>query len=338
MDSPLPSGLDTALQSGEESMGNTHSVELATQVPRRKLFQLSRKARRNLTGYAFVGPWILGFLVFTLFPFISSFALSLTSWDLVNTPQFIGLDNFTTMFIKDNLFQLTLWNTFYYAFFSVPGIQIIALILALILNQELKGMPIYRTLFYIPAITPAVASAFLWMQLFNPRIGMINSVLRWFGLNGPNWLYDTNWAMPALIIMSLWGCGVAMIIYLSGLKGVPQHLYEAAEVDGANAWHKFWSITLPMITPSILFNLIMGIIGSFQVFTAAFILTEGGPANATLFYSLYLFRRAFYDFRMGYAAALAWTLFLIILVLTLIQLWLSRRWVYYEASPGGRGV
>ena len=321
-------------------MGDSQFVGLTNPAARslrpEKRFTARWLTRRNLTGYAFVGPWILGFLVFTLFPFISSFYLSLTRWDLINAPQFIGLDNFTNMFMQDQLFRVTLWNTFYYSLLSVPGIQLIALMLALILNQELKGMSIYRTLFYIPAITPAVAASFLWMQLFNPRIGMINNMLKWFGINGPNWLYDTNWAMPALIIMSLWGSGTAMIIYLSGLKGVPQHLYEAADVDGANVWNKFLNVTLPLITPSILFNVIIGVIGSFQVFTAAFILTEGGPANATLFYSLYLFRRAFYDFRMGYASALAWTMFLIILVLTLIQLWLSRRWVYYEAGPSER--
>lgn len=304
----------------------------------KKSFPLRLFTRRNLIGYAFVGPWLIGFLIFTFIPFIASFGLSLTRWDLVNPPEFIGLDHFVNMIGEDKLFRTSLWNTIYYSLISVPGRQIIAMILALILNQKLKGMAIYRTLFYIPAITPAVASSFLWMQLFNPRIGMINNVLSWFGITGPNWLYSMTWSMPALIIMSFWGCGATMIIYLAGLQGVPEHLYEAAEVDGANAWYKFWNITLPMITPTIFFNLIMGIIGSFQVFTAAFIMTGGGPANSTLFYTLYLFRKAFYDFRMGYASSLAWVMFLIVLTLTLFQLWFSKRWVYYEASASGRGV
>lgn len=303
-----------------------------------KPFPLRLFSSRNLTGYAFIGPWLFGFIIFTLIPFVSSFALSMTRWDLVNPPQFLGLRNFTNMLFEDKLFRTTLWNTVYYSTFSVPGIQIVALILALILNQALRGIAVYRTLFYIPSITPGVASAFLWMQLFNPRIGMINNVLSWFGINGPNWLYDMNWSMPALIIMSLWGCGSAMVIYLAGLQGVPVHLYEAAEVDGANIWERFWHITLPMITPTLFFNLVMGVISSFQVFTAAFIMTGGGPAYRTLFYSLYLFQRAFYDFRMGYAAALAWTLFLMVLVLTLIQVWSSKKWVYYEGAATGRGV
>ena len=301
-------------------------------------FPLRLLTRRNLTGYAFVGPWVFGFIVFTFLPFLASFGLSMTRWDLVSDPRFVGLGNFQKMFTEDKLFRIALLNTFYYSAFSVPGIQILALILAIILNQKVQGMAIYRTLFYLPAVTPGIASAFLWMQLFNPRIGMINSVLGFFGITGPNWLYDMTWSMPALIIMSLWGCGGAMVIYLAGLQGVPTQLYEAAEVDGATTWNKFWNVTLPMITPTMFFNLVMGVIGSFQVFTSAFIMTGGGPAYRTTFYTLYLFTQAFYDFRTGYASALAWMLFLIVLALTLIQLVLSRRWVYYEASPTGRGV
>ena len=285
-----------------------------------------------------MGPWVLGFLVFTFFPFLASLGLSMTRWDLVNPHKFIGLAHYRKMFFEDKLFGITLFNTAYYSVFSVPGIQITALILAIILNQQVKGMAIYRTLFYLPAITPGIASAFLWMQLFNSRIGMINSILAFVGIKGPNWLYDMNWSMPALIIMSLWGCGGAMVIYLAGLQGVPTSLYEAAEVDGATTWNKFWNVTLPMITPTMFFNLVMGVIGSFQVFTSAFIMTGGGPAYRTLFYTLNLFQEAFYYFRMGYASALAWMLFLIVLVLTLVQLVLSRRWVYYEAATSGRGV
>ena len=323
-------------------MSETLSTQAALALVRRQRktrpFPLSLFTRRNLTGYAFVGPWVFGFLVFTLLPFLASFGLSLTRWDLVNPPVFVGVGNFSKMFLEDRLFRITLWNTLYYSTFSVPGIQILALLLALVLNQKLKGIAVYRTLFYLPAITPGVANAFLWMQLFNPRIGMINNLLAKIGIAGPNWLYDMTWSMPALIIMSVWGCGGAMIIYLAGLQGVPTHLYEAAEVDGATVWDKFWNVTIPMITPTMFFNLVMGIIGSFQVFTSAFIMTSGGPAYRTLFYTLYLFYQAFYDFRTGYASALAWVLFLIVLVLTLTQLALSRRWVYYEAAASGRGV
>ncbi|MFH1084342.1 MAG: sugar ABC transporter permease [Chloroflexota bacterium] len=305
---------------------------------RKRPFPLSLFTRRNLTGYAFVGPWALGFLVFTLLPFIASIWLSLTEWDLVNPPVFVGFLQFRKMFVADKLFRITLFNTFYYSTFSVPGIQILGLALAVILNQQLHGMALYRTLFYLPAITPGIASAFLWMQLFNPRIGMINNLLSRVGIDGPNWLNSMTWSMPALIVMSLWGCGGAMVIYLAGLQGVPTHLYEAAEVDGASAWRRFWSVTLPLITPTAFFNLVMGIIGSFQVFTSAFIMTGGGPAYRTLFYTLYLFQEAFYNFRMGYASALAWFLFLVVMLLTMVQLYLSKHWVYYEAAPQGRGV
>ena len=183
-----------------------------TQHKKQRSFPFSLFTRRNLIGYAFVGPWVFGFLIFTFFPFLASFGLSMTRWDLVNPPEFVGLGNFSKMFLEDKLFRQTLFNTFYYSAFSVPGIQILALALAMILNQKLKGMAIYRTLFYLPAITPGIASAFLWMQLFNPRIGMINSILSKFGIHGPNWLYDMKWSMPALILMSIWGRGGAMVI------------------------------------------------------------------------------------------------------------------------------
>lgn len=320
------------------NLSEAYRTAAPIQHHRKKPFPLSLFTRRNLTGYAFVGPWLLGFVVFTFVPFVASIWLSMTEWDLVNPPAFVGLTQFRKIFLEDKFFRITLGNTFYYSAFSVPGIQILGLLLAVVLNQQLHGMAIYRTLFYLPAITPGIASAFLWMQLFNPRIGMINNLLGKIGIDGPNWLNSMTWSMPALIIMSLWGCGGAMVIYLAGLQGVPTHLYEAAEMDGAGAWRRFWSVTLPLITPTAFFNLVMGVISSFQVFTSAFIMTSGGPAYKTLFYTLYLFQEAFYNFRMGYASALAWILFIIVLVLTLVQLWLSKHWVYYEAAPQGRGV
>ena len=233
-------------------------------------------------------------------------------------------------------FTRTLGNTAYYVLFHVPGVNLLALGCALLLNQKLRGIALYRTLFYMPSVTSGVATAVLWIWLFNGQYGVLNSFLRVFGVSGPNWLFDIKWSMNALIIMSLWGMGNAMLIYLAGLQNVPQHLYEAAMVDGAGAWQRFVNVTLPLLTPTIFYNLVIGVIASFQVFTAAFVMTAGGPADSTLFYVLYLYRVAFENLRMGYAAALAWILFVIIIAFTILQFVLARRWVYYEgASPRG---
>lgn len=292
--------------------------------------------KKNLTGYLFISPWLIGFVVFTAGPFFASMWLSLNHWDLFNPPKWVGLGNFRWLFFEEPLFRVSLFNTAYYVLFHVPGIQVIALGLALLLNQKLRGIAIYRTIFYLPSVTAGVATAFLWAILLT-NDGLINTFLSLFGIKGPAWLNNLTWAMPALVLMSFWSPGGAMIIYLAGLQGVPQHLYEAAEVDGANFWSKFWNVTIPLLTPTIFYNLVMGIIGSFQVFTAAFIMTGGGPANRTLFYMLHLYWKAFAEFKMGHAAAMAWILFAIIMVFTLLQLALARRWVYYEAG-GGRGV
>ena len=280
-------------------------------------------------GYLFILPWLVGFLIFTFGPLVASIFLSLSKWDIFSEPEFIGMANYAKMF-GDPLFKKSLWNTFYYTIFSIPLGMAGGLSLALLLNQKVKGLPIFRTLFYLPSVTSGVAVALLWKWIFNPEFGIANAILGWFGLPALQWLSSPNWAMPALIIMSLWGVGGGMLIYLAGLQGIPAQLYEAAELDGAGTWSCFINITLPMLSPTLFFQLITGIIGSFQIFTQAFVMTNGGPVNATLFYVLYLYRNAFQWWKMGYASALAWFLFIVILLLTLLQFKLSKRWVNYD--------
>lgn len=306
-------------------MTHTHrSIEGAT---RRR----TGRRLRSLEGYLYIGPWLLGFLIFTLGPFLFSFYLSFTHWELIGSPQWAGLSNYARLLV-DKKFVKSLYNTFYYAFFSVPLGLIVSFMLALLLNQEVIGRAMFRTLFYVPAITPAVASALLWMWMLQPQFGLINMGLEVLGIQGPNWLGNTRWVKPAIILMSLWGVGQTVIIFLAGLQSVPETLYDSAEVDGANAFHKFRYVTVPMMTPTIFFNFVMGVIASMQVFTQAYVLTEGGPGNASLFYVLYLYLTAFRWFNMSYGSVLAWVLFFIILILTLIQFQLSNQWVYYEGK------
>ncbi|MBM4457520.1 MAG: sugar ABC transporter permease [Chloroflexi bacterium] len=298
-------------------------------VRRRKL------SREVLWGYVFVGPWILGFLIFTLGPVLASLGLSFMDYELISAPTWRGLRNYAELITQDRLFGVSLYNTIFYTLFSVPLGIIVAFSLALLLNVQLPGMNVYRTVFYLPAVTAGVAVSLLWIWLFNPQFGLINYLLRSLGLPGPGWLVDPVWAKPAFILMSVWGVGGTVVIFLAGLQGVPRSLYEAAEIDGANTLQRFRHVTIPMMTPVIFFNMIVGIIGSFQVFTSAYVMTQGGPRDATLFYVLYLFKQGFKLLRMGYAAAMAWILFVIIIVLTLIQLRLSRKWVYYEGELAG---
>jgi multiple sugar transport system permease protein len=290
------------------------------------------RGREGITFYLFVAPWLIGFLIFTIGPVIASFVLSLADYSIVTPPLFKGFDNYRDLFLEDRLFGRSLYNTIYYVVLFVPLQITLSLGLALLLNQKVKGLAIYRTLFYIPSIVPIVANSILWIWILQPQWGLLNFLLSLVGIKGPLWLSSVAWAKPSLIMMSLWGSGGAMIIFLAGLQGVPQHLYEAAEIDGANRWHKFWNITIPLLTPTIFFVLILGVIGSFQVFTQAYIMTGGGPADATLFYMFYLYRRAFVFYNMGYASAMAWILFLIIFVLTVIQFVTASRWVYYEGE------
>ena len=232
---------------------------------------------------------------------------------------FVGLSNFRELFLTDKRFLGSMGNTAYYVALYVPLHMLVALGLALLLDQKVRGMPVYRTMFYIPSIVPIVAGSILWVWILQPEWGLINSVLSTFGIKGPLWLASLTWSKPSLIMMALWGSGAAMIICLAGLQGVPQHLYEAAEIDGADRWQRFVRITLPMLSPTLFFMLILGVIGSFQVFTTAYVMTGGGPAESTLFYMLYLYRRAFVFLNMGYAAAMAWILFVIVLVLTMFS-------------------
>jgi len=300
-----------------------------------KTFEGRRRARFDreaLWGYVFVGPWIIGFIIFTLGPVLASLGLSFADYELLTPPNWIGIKNYVELLTRDRLFLVSLYNTLYYTLLSVPLGIILAFLLALLLNVELPGMNFFRTVFYLPAVTSGVAVSLLWIWLFNPQYGLINYLLRLVGLPGPGWLVDPTWSKPAFILMSLWGVGGTAVIFLAGLQGVPVSLYEAAVIDGASEWQKFWHVTVPMMTPVIFFNLVMGIIGSFQVFTSAYVMTGGGPQDSTLFYVLYLFRQGFALLRMGYAAAMAWILFIIIIVLTLIQFRLSEKWVFYESQ------
>ena len=290
----------------------------------------SSAAKEAFAFYLYIAPWLVGFIAFTAGPFVASFALSLARWDMTQPPAFVGLENYVKLITTDRLFVKSVYNTAYFVAFNVPLRQIICLGLAILLNQELRGISVYRTVFYLPSVTAGVATAYLWAYLFSVNNGLLNTTLAMIGIQGPRWFLDPLWSKPALIIMSLWGGGSTMVIYLAGLQGIPTHLYEAAEVDGANVLQRFWNVTIPMLTPTIFYNVVMGFIAAFNVFTAAYVITAGGPVNSTLFYMLYLYRKAFQDFKMGYASALAWILFVIVLGLTMVQLLMAKRWVYYE--------
>ena len=283
------------------------------------------------SGLLFIAPWLITFLWFTLGPFIASIFLSFTNYRFIGLPTWIGLDNYVRLFTDDAKFIRSIINTLYYTAVHVPGIMIMAFFVAILLNQKVKGQPIYRTAFYLPSVTAGVATAYLWILLLQPN-GLVNQFLGIVGIDGPNWLTSSTWAMPALILMSFWGLGTTMIIYLAALQGIPQHLYEAASVDGAGVIRKMWHVTVPMMTPAIFLTAVLQIIGSWQVFTQALIVTNGGPRDSTLFILLHLYRTGFEYFQMGYASAIAWVLFVIILIFTIIQFGIARRWVYYEGA------
>ncbi len=286
--------------------------------------------RRNIEGYLFISPWIIGFVVFTAGALLGSFSISLTKWNIVGTPEIVGLANYQKM-VEDRFFWQSIKVTLYYLL-NVPLNVVLGLLLALLLNQKVKGLSVFRTIFFLPSVASGVAVSLLWMWIFNPRFGIINILLKKIGIIGPLWLGSEAWAIPALIIMSIWGVGGGMLIYLGALQGIPTAFYEAATLDGAGAWKKLLHITVPMITPVLLLNLVMGVIVSFQVFTQAYVMTDGGPNYATLFYVMYLYQQAFVWFNLGYASALSWVLFLIILVFTVIILKTSSSWVYYESD------
>jgi multiple sugar transport system permease protein len=293
-------------------------------------FKISLTQKEAIWGYFFIFPWILGFLILRLGPMIASFIFSFTEYTILKPPKFIGFGNFIKMFTNDPNFWAALKVTLTYAIFAVPIGIILSLMIALLLNQKVPGMAIWRTVYYLPSVVSGVAIAMLWVWIFHSQFGLINVVLHAFGIQGPAWLGDPTWALPSLIIMSFWGIGGMMVINLAGLQGIPTELYEAASIDGANAWARFWNVTIPMLSPILFFSLVMGVIDSFQYFTNAFVMTNGGPGRSTLFYNLFLYQNAFRYYKMGYASALAWVMFLLILVLTVFIFKSSPYWVYYE--------
>lgn len=290
--------------------------------------------REALEGYLWISPWVIGFLVFSLGPIIASLYLSFTEYKIAGSPVWVGLANYREALFNDKLFWPSLGRTTYYTIATVVLGVILSLLAAMLLNQEIRWRSVFRALYYLPSLTPIVSMAILWVWLLQPQIGLVNYLLGEVGIKGPGWLTSSQWAIPSLIMISLWSSigGGRMIIFLAGLQGVPKELHEAAEIDGATAVQRFFSVTLPMISPVILFNLILGVIGSFGVFSLAYVATDGGPSYATWFYMLHLYYNAFSYFQMGYASALAWIFFLIIFVLSYLQIKLSDRWVYYEFS------
>ena len=284
-------------------------------------------------GLLFVSPFIIGFLIFMLGPMLFSFIGSFTNYNLTSRMEFIGLANFKRMFTQDELFWKSLYNTAYYVILNVPLTAVGSVLLAVLLNQRMRGISIFRTIFYLPAILSGVAVYVLWMQLLSPTSGLINTVLSWFSIQGPAWLFDPVWTKPALILMKLWSVGGAMLLYLATLQNVPKQLYESAEIDGASPFKRFYHITLPMITPIIFYDVITSTIGAFQIFQEAYVMTDsgkGGPANSLLFYNLHMWNKAFVAFDMGYAMAMSMILFIIVLVLTFVNLKLAPRWVHYS--------
>lgn len=270
-------------------------------------------------------------------PMLFSVIGSFTDYNLTSKMNFIGLANFKRMFVHDDLFWKSLYNTVYFVIFNVPLTTIFSVFLATVLNQKIKGISVFRTAFYLPAVLSGVAVYILWMQLLSPSAGLINTFLGWFHIPGPAWLFDPQWTKPALILMKIWSSGGAMLLYLATLQNVPRSLYESAEIDGAGVWGKFKSITLPLITPIIFYDVITSTIGSFQIFQEAYVMTKngtGGPANSLLFYNLHMWNKAFVAFDMGYAMAMSMILFLIVLVLTFVNLKLTPKWVYYSGGDG----
>lgn len=291
----------------------------------------ARVRRARIVGWLFISPWAIGFLAFALYPFLSSLFYSFTNYTIIAAPQWVGLQNYGQM-LHDSLFWKSLYNTLFYTIISVPVSTVVAIGIALLLNLNIRGQAVYRTLFYLPSVVPLVASSVLWLWLFNPSFGFINAFLNSMGIPGPGWLFSELWVKPSLVLMGLWGLGSPIVIYLAALQGVPHDLYEAARIEGANAWARTRHITIPMISPVILFNVVLGLIGSFQYFTQAYVMTQGGPDNSSLFFALYLYQQAFQYLHLGYASAMAWLLFVLILIVTLVVFRSSVRWVYYGSD------
>lgn len=291
--------------------------------------------RETVAGYLFMLPWAIGFVAFSLGPMLMSVVLVGMQWALLSPPRWVGLANVAHL-LHDPLFWVTMGNTLYMVAVSVPLYLITALLVAVLLNTSLRGMNVYRVIFYLPSQVPVVANALLWLWIFNPQFGLANDILAAFHIPAQTWFLDPLWAKPCLIILGLWGIGTGMMIFLASLQGVPETLYEAAMLDGATVLQRFRHVTIPMISPVILFQFIIGIIGTFQAgFAYVYVITQGGPNNATTLWILYIYQKGFEDFNMGYAATLSWALFIVVLSLTFVQFRLSRRWVYYEEGHAG---
>jgi len=302
-------------------------------VARRR--RISARTREAIECYIFMLPVILGLLLFYLGPMIASFYFSLTDYDMLSSPEWLGLQNYRDL-AEDDLFWKSMRVTVMYSTISVPLVLVAALLLALLLNQKFRGVTFFRTIYYLPTVMSGVAIATLWKWIFNTDYGVLNLLLEKIGIRGPSWLTDDDWAIWALILTSLWTVGGSMLIFLAGLQSIPNDLYEAAAIDGAGAWSRFRNITVPMLSHVTFFNLVLGIIGALQVFTEAWVLTEGGPNNSTLLLSVYLYRNAFEFLKMGYASAIAWVMFMIVLLLTLAVFKSAPMWVHYEESRGGK--
>jgi multiple sugar transport system permease protein len=294
--------------------------------------KLSMRTREAIVAYLFLSPWLVGFVVFWAGATLASLYLSFTDYTILAKPNWIGLYNYIKLFTWDRLFVQSITNTVYYVVFEVPLSLFLSFVMALLLNTKVRGMTIFRTMFYLPSVVPTVASVAVWMWMFTPRVGLVNVLLKGVGIGPPNWLSSTTWSKPALILISLWGVGGNMVTFLAGLQGIPEALYEAAEIDGAGSLRKLYHVTIPLMTPTIFYNLVISLIRSFQVFTVAYIATGGGPLNSTRFYLLKLYRHAFSSLEMGYASAMAWLLFIVVLVLTILVFATGRRWVFYQAE------
>lgn len=307
------------------------TVSVNTEQPLKPGFSWHRRER--VWGWLFASPWVIGFFVFFLFPLFSSIYYSFTSYSILQPGEFVGLQNYRTL-MQDQVFWDAVYNTVYFTVFFVPLSIIFGVGIALFLNMKVRGMAIYRTIFFLPTLVPQVALAVLWVWLLNPQYGLVNGMLASIGIDGPAWLGDEAWSKPSLILMSLWAIGQAVVIYLAGLHDIPQDYYDAADVDGANWFQKIKSVTLPLLTPVIFYNLVMGVIGAFQQFTLPYTLTkgQGTPANSLMFYVMYLYDNGFKYFKMGYASAMAWILFLIIMLLTGLIFFTSKRWVHYQGK------
>jgi multiple sugar transport system permease protein len=292
----------------------------------------SQRRAESILGWVFATPYLVHFLLFQAGAIIYSLYLSFFLTDLLSYSEFVGIENYTYLFTEEPLFMQAARVTLIYTLISVPLATIIALSIAVLLNQNLKFQGIFRTLFYMPALVTGVAVAITWIMVLHPDYGISALIFEFFGLRSPRWIWSEEWALPGIAMIALWGAGTNMLLYLAGLQSIPTQVQEAARIDGANSWQTFYRVTLPLLTPTVFFNVVLNMIGSFQVFTSSFVLTNGGPNNATLTMVLLIYRKAFQSFSFGYASAIAWVLFVVILVLTLIVFRTSNRWVYYEGG------